>query len=975
METISDAGELSREQLFEKLQATEDRLKEAQHRAQETMREIWQIDVQLQNEEEKTRAAEERAQKAEQRLHELESALSEKGEAPADAEALAEAEERAREAEARIEELEARLEELPSKEDLKEARERVRDLEAQLQSAGDAEALELAEERARRAEEQLEQLRDRPSTEDLEQARGRIDELEALLQEAAARPANGQALAQAQERIRELEGRLAEAAQPAAQEVEERARRAEERVQELEEAEERARRAEERLRELEEAEERARLAEERVRELEEAGPAEDRTRELEEAAERARLAEERVRELEEAGPAEDHTRELEEAEARARQAEERVQELQAQLEAGTGDPTDGAALAETLDRAEKAEARAWLAEEKLREFEEAAARPPEADGQLEEARRKVERLEAELDKLKDAGVGGDEMLQDRLRQFKEKAAFSQEKLELLEERLEQFKERAERAREFEERLRAAEQRAVKSGEELVTAEEKLRHSELKVMESQERQREAELRCHQHEVALKKVEDKLGDYEKRAQESDRETQRLAFQDSLTGLPNLNLIKQYLDFTVKQVVRYGRPAALLVLDLDRFKVINDAMGFKAGDELLVRVSERLQAAIRESDALGRRGEDEFLVLLSELNLGGEAGGGPASHHQVEYVRRNVEMVVSRVVESLSRPFTVQGQKFYIRASIGISLCPGDSETAQQMLEHADSAMYHAKETGRNRYQFYTTDLHQKQERRLTLDVQLRHALEKAEFQLYYQPIVQFQKGNRAKMIGAEALIRWNHRIEGLLEPSYFLPIAEETGLIVPIGQWVVQEACWQLNQWLTEGLSIFVSINLSPRQLLQADLAETIIRTMSDSQIPPEALFVEIQEDVNILNPDLMDNVINELGGAGVRIAIDDFGTGFSSLTRFNLAHTRILKIDPSIIAGCAHHPQSASICSAAVNLGKSLGLLPLAEGVESAAQAKYITKVGCELAQGFLFSPAVPAQQLSALYRENREWRF
>ncbi len=813
MEIISDANELSREELLKKLAATERRLKEAQARAQETMREIWQIDVQLQEEEEKAKKAQARAEKAESLLEELKEQLDK-----------------------------ARA---PYQEELEQARNRIAELEEELKT--------LKEER--RQETETDELKRQ-----LELAQARIIELEEQLQQQ-----DPEAIAEAELRAEEAERKLAQ-------------------------------------------------LEAEIIEL-------PTPEELEQA-------QQRIRELE--------SKSTDETE---------INELKAQLQTA-------------LDRANSAEEKLEQADASIKELEEklAARQQTEDTSQLEQ----------------------------RIKQLQDKLEYTTEKLELTEAKLNDYKERLEtaerkseddarKALDLEEQLHCLQKEHISLKETLQEKDEILRQEQLKLMDAQERQRQAEMRANQLELSLKKVQDKLSDYERRAQESDRETQRLAFQDSLTGLPNLNLIKQYLDFTIKQVVRYGRPAALLVLDLDRFKVINEAMGFKAGDELLVRVSERLQAAIRESDALGRRGEDEFLILLSELTGSGEIA--PGSPHQLEYTRHNVEMVVGRIVESLSRPFTVQGQKFYIHTSIGISLCPGDAQTPQEMLEHADSAMYHAKETGRNRYQFYTADLHKKHERRLTMDVQLRQALEKSEFQLHYQPIVQLQKGNKARMIGVEALVRWAHRIEGLLPPEAFLPIAEETGLIVPIGQWVIQEACWQLYQWLTEGLSIFCTVNLSPRQLLQADLVENLIRIVHESNIPPEALFVEIQEDVNILNPDLMDTVISDLGKAGIRIAIDDFGTGFSSLTRFNLTHTRILKIDPSIITDCDKNQQSANVCLAAINLAKSLGLLPLAEGVETPSQAKFLHKAGCELAQGFLFSQPVPAQELAILYLEGGEFRY
>ena len=454
----------------------------------------------------------------------------------------------------------------------------------------------------------------------------------------------------------------------------------------------------------------------------------------------------------------------------------------------------------------------------------------------------------------------------------------------------------------------------------------------KLQEAYKRVREAEMKAGQAELQLQKAIVSLKEYEQRANESDRETQRLAFQDSLTGLPNLNLIRQYLDFTVKQVQRYNRASALLVVDLDRFKLINDSMGMKAGDELLMRVAERLQTAIRESDALGRKGEDEFLILLSELFTGDESATPEQKTHMI---RQNIAIVVNRISECLSRPFTIQGQKFYVRASIGVSICPNDADTSQAMLEHADSAMYHAKESGRGRCVFYNSELHKRQERRLSMDSQMRLAMERGEFLLLYQPIIEIVKG-KGQMVGVEALLRWNHRMDGMLAPASFLSVAEETGVIVQLGQWVCRQACWQLRQWLSLGANMFVAFNISTRQMLQADLAEVILGSVEEFGLQPGLVFVEISEGSNIEEVDLIERVVSSLGKAGIRIAIDDFGVGYSSISRLDLQNIQFLKIDPSLVVGSQTDKYKANICEAAVRLAQSLEIKPLAEGVETLA---------------------------------------
>ncbi len=693
-------------------------------------------------------------------------------------------------------------------------------------------------------------------------------------------------------------------------------------------------------------------------------------------------------------PSVDYEARMEEAERRADLAESRLAELEEQQSAEVPEEVK-IALHEAEEKARLAEEKLYALQATATNFEdqlrEVQDKVREAEADASQWEQKFHRSEERVKEVeREAASGDSSFMSQQVNQLKERLDLSNERAELIKQRCAGFEDRAqmaeERAKTLEEQLKSAQEKSLSAERDLdeykrqiedlkaqATPSVSLSNDsvESRLQEVWAKVREAETRANQAEVALAKAASRLKEYEQRANESDRETQRLAFQDTLTGLPNLNLMRQYLDFTVKQVGRYGRASALLVVDLDRFKLINDAMGFKAGDELLMRVSERLQAAIRESDALGRRGEDEFLILLSELHIGDEQL--PEAKRR-EVIEQNIAIVVRRVTEGLARPFVIQGQKFYIRASIGVSVCPQDAESAQQMLEHADSAMYHAKETGRGKCVFYNTDLHRLQERRLTLDNQLRVAMEKGEFELYYQPIVEVSK-NRATMVGVEALLRWNHRLEGLLYPDYFLPTAEESGLIVHLGKWVCKQACWQLSQWIQRGLRIFVSINVSTRQMLQADLAETFLSSVQDFALPPELLFVEIAEGVNAERADLVENVVSSLGSAGIRIAIDDFGLGYSSLSRFNLNHTKILKVDASIVGGCPKEKQSVNICTAAVSLAQSLGLRPLAEGVENNAQAKFLAKLGCQFMQGYFFQEPCKPEEITKIAAEKRVWKI
>ncbi len=752
---------------------------------------------------------------------------------------------------------------------------------------------------------------------------------------------------------------------------------------------------------------------------------EESVEQLRSAMEEAELARQDCEQAREAlrdaeGQLDELRHQLEQAQAAEQQARESLEQLQvgssdaeelrAELEAARrielqlreslgvgGDET--AQLRSELERARQDQSEIDLLRESLEAFRTESLHQADEQGRL---LNQIQELQAELEasRLRVTATASGSLtemarLQDNLQLNQEKAGLLQQRLDQLQQRFDLSEEKAmlyqAKAQEAEgrlqevlskggsaegevralkERLERMETRVREADRIFETSEQAMREAESKQQESWQRVRDAEMRANQALVENKKLADKLAEHEKRAQESDRETQRLAFQDPLTGLPNINLITQYLEFTVKQCVRYRRVAALLVIDIDRFKVFNEAMGFKAGDELLAKVAERLQQAIRETDSLGRKGEDEFIILLSELNVGDH--NHPEARRKA--INQHVEVVANRVMQMMGPPFTVQGQKFYLHVSIGIAICPDDGETPQTLLENGDTAMYHVKETGRNRHQFYTSDLRQRQEKRLSLDTQMRSALERGEFEVRYHPVVSLAKG-KGTLVGVEALLRWNHRIDGTVGPDYFLGAAEESGMIIPIGQWVLSQTCTQMREWLSFGLRIFASINLSKRQLLQADLVECIARELSQNGIPPEVLYVEIAEGFNTTNPEIMDQVINRLGQAGIRVAIDDFGVGYSNLSKINLAYTRVLKIDRSIIEGCPTDRQSSTVCIAAINLASSLGLLSLAEGVENANQVKFLAKYGCALAQGYYFSEPITPNEITNIHRSKKTWKI
>jgi diguanylate cyclase (GGDEF)-like protein len=922
--------------LEKRLLKAEDKLAKAKTRAQATMQEIWQLDVRLKEEED-------RANKAEARLAQF--ALANGGELLAG---------------------EGAGETLGSAVDNSALMAQIEELTQKLQAAEfeAARAQDLDEEMAL-LREQLESARagqDQTLIEELRQ------ELETVRAERDARP--DPELAQAR-----LDGlRIC-----------------------LHEAEEKALEAENRLRELDSS---ASVFSAQLAEIQ------SKVREAEERAldweERFHRSEERAVRAEQASPEGGQLQEL----------QQRVAELEAQVEhwrsraEAAADGTSSAEPASELE-AELERLRLELAETKGRLLEKELELGGDPD-QIEQLQSQLEQAQARAQELEQQLAGGGSSDPEELAQYKERLALAEERSTLLAQKAEQAAERlaalqqgmqeSENERqELKGRLARAEALLAENEEKLrkalsslAAAEEKLASAPSggsgsgmsislsgddsmagKLQEAYKKVREAEMKAGQAELQLQKAIVTLKEYEQRANESDRETQRLAFQDALTGLPNLNLIRQYLDFTVKQVQRYGRASALLVVDLDRFKLINDSMGMKAGDELLMRVAERLQTAIRESDALGRKGEDEFLILLSELFTGDDSVSPEQKTHMI---RQNIAIVVNRISECLSRAFTIQGQKFYVRASIGVSICPNDADTSQAMLEHADSAMYHAKESGRGRCVFYNTELHKRQERRLSMDSQMRLAMERGEFLLEYQPIIEIVKG-KGQVVGVEALLRWNHRMEGLLTPSQFLSIAEETGVIVQLGQWVCRQACWQLRQWLSLGANMFMALNISTRQMLQADLSEVILGSVEEFGLQPGLLFVEISEGSNMEEVDLIERVVSSLGKAGIRIAIDDFGAGYSCLSRLDLQHIQFLKIDPSLVAGSQTDKFKANICEAAVRLAQSCGIQPLAEGVETLAQAKFLTKIGCQFMQGYHIQPPCSADEITRILTEKRVWKF
>jgi diguanylate cyclase (GGDEF)-like protein/PAS domain S-box-containing protein len=427
--------------------------------------------------------------------------------------------------------------------------------------------------------------------------------------------------------------------------------------------------------------------------------------------------------------------------------------------------------------------------------------------------------------------------------------------------------------------------------------------------------------------------------------------VAMHDSITNLPNRVMFNLRLEQAIAQAERHGRQLALMFIDLDRFKVINDTLGHETGDILLRDVAQRLTDNLRKGDIVARLGGDEFVVLLEELADG-----------------VSVAVVAEKVIAALSSNFVIADREVHITASIGISSYPADGGDAKSLMRYADIAMYRAKEQGRNTFQFYSHQINMHSVERLTLESQLRGALERDELVLHYQPVIDARTG---RIIAMEALVRWQHAQGGLLPPGKFIDIAEETGLIVPIGQWVLQNACLQQRKWLELGLPpIRVAVNLSPRQFVHRHLIQDILKVIQETQIEPSALELEITESTVMHNPAPAAALLEELKAMGVRIAIDDFGTGYSSLAYLKRFPISGVKIDRSFVGDVPHDAGNTAITQAIIAMAHSLGMKVTAEGVETAEQMNFLRDQGCDEMQGYYFSRPVPIAGATALLRES-----
>lgn len=436
----------------------------------------------------------------------------------------------------------------------------------------------------------------------------------------------------------------------------------------------------------------------------------------------------------------------------------------------------------------------------------------------------------------------------------------------------------------------------------------------------------------------------------------ELNQLARQDPLTQLPNRRLLLERLKHGIDLERRGGKQLALLMLDLDRFKSVNDSLGHAAGDALLQQVAVRIQARVRDVDMVARLGGDEFIILLEDIA------------HTEDAAR-----VAEEIVADLSQPFQLcqsgeadheQGREIQIGASIGISLYPQHGDNPELLIEQADTAMYEAKQTGRGCFAYFSQELTIAVRKRIDLEGRLRRAIEQQELRVFYQPQIDIVSG---RIVGAEALVRWQCPIDGLIPPINFIPIAEETGLIIDIGEWVLRETCRQGCRWQTAGfLPLALAVNVSPQQFRRCDINALVAAVLAETGFPAGQLELELTESGLMENQDKAVEVLNNLRAQGIRLAIDDFGTGYSSLAYLKRFPVDVLKIDKSFIDDIPHLQDDMEITATIIAMGHTLGFRVLAEGVETQEQLAFLREKGCDAYQGYLASRPVPAEDFAKL---------
>ncbi|MBI3527427.1 MAG: EAL domain-containing protein [Betaproteobacteria bacterium] len=423
--------------------------------------------------------------------------------------------------------------------------------------------------------------------------------------------------------------------------------------------------------------------------------------------------------------------------------------------------------------------------------------------------------------------------------------------------------------------------------------------------------------------------------------------LASHDQLTRLPNRSRFLEQLTSEIARATRYGYKIGVLFIDLDRFKNVNDTLGHDSGDSLLVAVAQRLRDTLREVDMVARLGGDEFTAILSEIRNPQEAAAS-----------------AQRLLDALAEPVEINGQEIFAGASIGISIFPDNGTDTKTLLRNADMAMYRAKELGRSTFQFFLHETTTSSVERLQLETHLRRAAERGEFILHYQPIVDVDSN---RIVGMESLMRWNRPDTGLVSPATFIPLAEETGLIVPIGDWVLEAACRQARALHESGhAGLRVAVNLSPKQFRRRDLAQTMADMLAKTGLAAQHLELEITESSVMENPETAVRTLHALREMGVHLSVDDFGTGYSSLSQLKRFPISALKVDQSFVRDIPADEDNAAIASAIIAMGQRLRLTLVAEGVETPVQLAFLRERGCRYVQGFLFSRPLPADRLSVL---------
>ncbi|HEY3352926.1 MAG TPA: EAL domain-containing protein, partial [Polyangia bacterium] len=434
-------------------------------------------------------------------------------------------------------------------------------------------------------------------------------------------------------------------------------------------------------------------------------------------------------------------------------------------------------------------------------------------------------------------------------------------------------------------------------------------------------------------------------------SEEDLERLAHYDALTGLPNRILFRDRLQQALNQAERAGSMVALLFLDLDGFKAVNNKLGHRAGDLLLTRVGARLGVCLRASDTVARLGGDEFTIVLPDVTDSDAAA-----------------VVGRKILDSFTNPFQLEEHEVSVSTSVGIALYPQDGHEVDELLKSADAAMYNAKEAGRNAYRFFSGELHKKALQHLAIETELRRALERNEFVLHYQPRIDLRSG---RITGVEALVRWLHPRDGMIPPGRFIPVAEQSRLIARLDDWVMRAACRQQRAWQDAGLELRMAVNLSAPQFETKDLPARVAQLLIDTGVDPHTFELELTEGTAMENPDGAVATLLELKSIGVHSSIDDFGTGYSSLSYLKRFPIDALKIDRSFVRDLASDPDDAAIATAVIQIGHSLGLQVIAEGVETREQLAFLKDAGCDEIQGFLASRPVPPEQIAGYLAAGR----